>query len=228
MDLRSYRPEAAEFIGTFLLVAVGAGAATLGPPWVFLVPGLVVGGCVYAFGRVSGAHFNPAVTLGFVLAGEFPPRRAISFLAVQFGGALTGALVLAAALGAGMAPAVTHVQAALSIALLSEFAATSLLMFVIMAAATDSRLPRWASGAAIGGAVVIGVAFAGPLTGGSMNPARTLGPAFATATFADLWLYLLAPMAGAASAALAYRWFRGPSHHRPGARGEVPRDVAGP
>ncbi len=221
MRWRGARPEIAELAGTFFLVAVGAGAAMLGSPWTALVPGIVVGACVYAFGRVSGAHFNPAVTLAFAACGEFPWRRAASYAGAQFAGALSGAVVVLLALPGGASAMLTLPKTGLALAILAEIGVTFVLMFVIMGAAVDTRVPRWSSGLAIGLAVVAGVAITGPLTGGSMNPARSLGPALVLAQGEGIWLYFAAPSVGALLAAFAYSRLRGASHHRPGARGEV-------
>lgn len=205
------RALAAEALGTFFLVLAGCAAAIAyggGAP-VALTFALVVAALVYALGHVSGAHFNPAITLGFAIARRFPARRVPAYVAAQLAGALGAALLLRATLGdvrgatTAVAPGV-----ALPAALALEVAFTFLLAFVIAAVATDPRVPRAASGVAIGAAVAVGALAAGPFTGGSMNPARTLGPAVAAGAFADAWLYVVAPLAGGILGFLAYERLR--------------------
>jgi len=208
------RKAAAEAIGTFVIVFAGCGylavAAKLGQassaaPVVF---GLAVAAMVYAVGHVSGAHFNPAVTLAFALAGRFPRREIPAYWLAQ----VAGATAAAAALAGLLAPVVSLGQTGPSVpelqALLWEAILTFVLMFVIVAVATDSRAEGTMAGAAIGAAVMLGAFVGGPLTGASMNPARTLGPALASGEARGLWLYLAGPILGAALAALAYEWIR--------------------
>jgi MIP family channel proteins len=163
---------------------------------------------IYATGHLSGAHLNPAVTLGFVLARHFPLRRMAGYWLAQLTGAIAAALGLrllfgdVAHLGATL-PAGTVWQ---SFAL--EAVLTFFLMFVIMAVATDTRAVGQAAALAIGATVGPCALFAGPISGASMNPARSLGPAVVSATWTAQWIYLTAPFLGAALAALTYRWLR--------------------
>jgi aquaporin NIP len=212
------RRAAAEAIGTFALVFAGCGAivaeaehpGTLGTVGIALVFGLVVMAMVYATGHLSGAHLNPAVTIGFLVIRHFPRREALAYVAAQLAGALLAAALLAAiwpsqpaALGATV-PTVGTGSAFVYEAVLSAF-----LMFVIMAVATDTRAVGAAAAIAIGGTVGLDALFGGPVTGASMNPARSAGPALVTADVHDLWIYLLAPVVGAVVGALAYQLVRG-------------------
>jgi len=165
---------------------------------------------VYATGHLSGAHLNPAVTLAFLLTRHLPRPEAAAYLLAQLAGALAAAALLAAvwpsqpaALGATV-PSVGLGSAFVYEAVLSAF-----LMFVIMAVATDTRAVGAAAAIAIGGTVGLDALFGGPVTGASMNPARSLGPALVSGEMGDLWLYLTAPPLGAALGALAYQLVRG-------------------
>jgi MIP family channel proteins len=206
----------AEFIGVFGLVFAGCGAIMIDAVsggqvshvGVGLVFGLVIAAMIYATGHLSGAHLNPAVTLGFVLARRFPLRRMAAYWLAQVAGALAAALCLRLLFGD-----VAHLGATLpsgsvwqSFAL--ETVLTFFLMFVIMAVATDTRAVGQAAALAIGATVGLCALFAGPISGASMNPARSLGPAIVGGTWTAQWIYLTAPFLGAALAALTYRWLR--------------------
>ena len=207
---------AAEAIGTFMLVFAGAGAImvdakthALGHVGVAIAFGLVIMAGIYAVGHISGAHFNPAVTLGFVLTRHFPPARAVGYWAAQIVGAVVAAAVLRGSLGN-----VAHVGATLpsgsdAQSFLWELVMTAFLMFVIMAVATDTRAVGEAAAIAIGGTIGLESMFGGPISGASMNPARSLGPALVSGELHALWIYLLAPLAGAAVGGLAYQLVRG-------------------
>jgi len=173
-----------------------------------LVFGLVVAAMIYATGHLSGAHLNPAVTLGFVLARHFPLKRLGGYWLAQVSAALAAAACLRVLFGnvahvGATAPAGSAWQSFALEALLTFF-----LMFVIMAVATDVRAVGQAAALAIGGTVGLEALFAGPISGASMNPARSLGPALVSGTWTALWVYLVAPLLGAAIAALLYRWLR--------------------
>ncbi len=202
----------AEAIGTFALVFAGCGAImvdhqthALGHVGVAISFGLVIMIMIYAVGHISGAHFNPAVTFAFAVSRHFPPARVLAYWAAQLAGALGAALVLRGSLGdvahvGATLPAGSNGQAFLWEAVLSFF-----LMFVIMAVATDARAVGEAAAIAIGGTVGLDAMFGGPITGASMNPARSLGPAIAAGDFTSIWVYLAAPIAGATAAAVVYR-----------------------
>lgn len=203
------RAGVAEFLGVFFLVLAGCGAIGSGQPelavaFAFALAILVL---VYALGHVSGAHFNPAITLAFAATGHFPWRRVPAYVAAQVSGALAAALLLTWVFR--LTPGVTTPGGAHAPAFVLEFLATFLLGLVIVAVATDDRVPRAVTGLAIGLAVGVGALFAGPLSGGSMNPARTLGPALVAARYEGLWVYVLGPVLGALAAMGAYGWIRG-------------------
>jgi aquaporin NIP len=211
-----YRALVAEAIGTFALVFAGAGAVmvdakthALGHVGVALTFGLVIMAMIYAVGHVSGAHFNGAVTFAFALTRHFPWSRAAAYWIAQGVGALAAAALLRASLGnvahvGATLPAGSEGQSFLWEAVLSFF-----LMFVIMAVATDTRAVGEAAAIAIGGTIGLDAMFGGPISGASMNPLRSLGPAVISGDLHSLWLYLTAPVLGTSVGALAYQFVRG-------------------
>jgi aquaporin NIP len=212
------RRATAEGIAAFALVFAGCGAivanaendGALGAVGVSLTFGLIVMAMIYATGHLSGAHINPAVTVAFTLTRHFPAREAAAYIAAQLAGATAGALTLAAVWTdkpADLGATVPSVGA--GSALVYEIALTAILMFVIVAVATDTRAVGAAAAIAIGGAVGLDALFGGPVTGASMNPARSLGPALVSGEWTDFWLYVVGPVAGATLAAFAYQAIRG-------------------
>jgi aquaporin NIP len=212
------RRAGAEAFATFALVFAGCGAVVsnahtsggLGVVGIGLVFGLIIMVMIYATGHLSGAHINPAVTVAFTLTRHFPGRDAVAYIAAQFAGAIIAALALLAIwpnkpahLGA------TLPTVGLGSAVVYEIVLTAFLMFVIMAVATDTRAVGAAAAIAIGGTVGLDAIFGGPITGASMNPARSFGPALASGTWTDLWVYVLGPLVGAALGAFAYQLVRG-------------------
>ena len=212
------RRAGAEALAVFALVFAGCGAAVanaqydqaLGTVGVALVFGLIIMVMVYATGHLSGAHINPAVTVAFTLARHFPAREAAVYVAAQVVGAIVAALLLLAVWPdqpAQLGATVPSVGA--GSALVYEFVLTAFLMFVIMAVATDTRAVGAAAAIAIGGTVGLDALFGGPVTGASMNPARSLGPALAAGEWTDFWIYLAGPLLGAAAGAFSYQLVRG-------------------
>jgi aquaporin NIP len=212
----------AEGLAAFALVFAGCGAivantvhaGALGGIGVSATFGLVIMAMIYATGHLSGAHINPAVTIAFTLTRHFPLKDALAYVAAQLAGATAGALLLLAAwsdkpaqLGATL-PTVGTGTALLYEAVLSAF-----LMFVIVAVATDTRAVGAAAALAIGGTVGLDALFGGPITGASMNPARSFGPALASGAWHDFWIYVVGPVLGASLGALAYQLVRG-EHRR--------------
>jgi MIP family channel proteins len=205
----------AEAIGTFALVFAGAGAimvdaksGALGHVGVALTFGLVIMAMIYAVGHISGAHFNPAVSFAFALTRHFPWPRAAAYWGAQVAGALAAALLLRGSLGR-----IAHVGATLPSgsdrqSFLWETVLTFFLMFVIMAVATDTRAVGEAAAIAIGGTVGLDAMFGGPISGASMNPARSLGPAIADGHLDHVWIYFLAPLLGAGLGAVVYQVIR--------------------
>ncbi len=205
-----------EAIGTFALVFAGCGAimvnASYGQPLgqvgIAITFGLVIMAMIYAGGHVSGAHFNPAVSVAFALTRHFPWPRAGAYIVAQVAGALAAAAMLRASLGDVADVGATLPSGSDGQAFVWEVVLTFFLMFVIMAVATDTRAVGEAAALAIGGTVLLDAMFGGPVTGASMNPARSLGPAVVSGDLGSLWIYLLAPPAGAALGAAAYQVVR--------------------
>lgn len=199
----------AELIGTAALVFVGAGAAAAGAGLVgvALAHGLIVAGLAYAYGSISGAHVNPAVTFAAALRGRIKWQDAVIYWVAQFAGATlaAGALFVAfggasSGLGATLpAAGVTPLQAIVVEALLTFLLANA----VLHTAERKSGTPF--AGLAIGLTLAAAILMGGALTGASLNPARTFGPALFTGHLDLLWIYLVGPAAGAGLAALAYR-----------------------
>jgi aquaporin NIP len=212
------RRAAAEGLAAFALVFAGCGAVVanaesdggLGVVGIALVFGLVIMAMVYATGHLSGAHINPAVTVAFTLTRHFPARDAVAYVAAQLAGAVTGALLLLAVWTAQPAElGATLPSVGTGSALVYETVLTAFLMFVIMAVATDTRAVGAAAAIAIGGTVGLDALFGGTVTGASMNPARSFGPALAAGEWTSFWIYVVGPVLGAALGALAYQLVRG-------------------
>ncbi len=210
------RSLAAEVFGTFALVFAGCGAImvdaktqALGNLGIAITFGLVIMVMIYAVGHVSGAHFNPAVTFAFALTRHFPWPRVFLYWGAQVAGAIIAALVLRASLGdiAGIGQTLPSGSDAQSF--VWETILTVFLMFVIMAVATDTRAVGEAAAIAVGGTVGLDALFGGPISGASMNPARSLGPALVSGDRQSLWIYLTAPLLGATIGAIAYQLMRG-------------------
>jgi MIP family channel proteins len=164
---------------------------------------------VYAVGHVSGAHFNGAVTFAFALTRHFPWSRVVTYWAAQLAGALGAAALLRWTLGN-----VAHVGATLPSGSEAqsfgfELVMSAFLMFVVLAVATDTRAVGEAAAIAIGGTIALDALFGGPISGASMNPARSLGPAIVSGDLHAVWLYIVAPLAGTSIGGLAYQAVRG-------------------
>ena len=210
------RALSAELIGTFALVFAGAGAVVvdarthaLGHVGVAITFGLVIMVMIYAVGHISGAHFNPSVSFAFAVTRHFPWPRVAAYWIAQVCGAVLAAAVLRGSLGEHARLGATLPAGSQGQSFLWEVVLTFFLMFVIMAVATDTRAVGEAAAIAIGGTVALDAMFGGPVSGASMNPARSLGPALVSGDLHALWLYLVAPLLGASLAGLAYQLVRG-------------------
>lgn len=206
----------AEFIGTFALVFAGCGSIMVAERFQNSIPlfviapifGLAVATMIYAVGHISGAHFNPAVTLAFAVSKHFPKREILAYWIAQFTGALVAVFLLWVILPSGVhfgetLPTVSVLSALTIEAILSFF-----LMFVIIAVATDTRAQGAMAGIAIGGTVMFCAWLGGPVTGASMNPARSLAPALFARDFSSLWIYFLGPAMGMILAGIVYNFIR--------------------
>ena len=224
------RRYAAELVGTFGIVFApvalsgsghlpGGDSGLMAAAW---VSGLSVLAMIYALGHISAAHFNPVVTFGFALAGRFPWRYVAPYSASQCAGAVLAAALAALLFGPGHG---VHIPAPgpAARAVGMEAVLTFFLMLVIISVATDRRVNGAVPGLAIGLTVVLDVLIGGPVTGGSMNPARSLGPALFAggAALTHLWVYVVGPLLGAAIAAVLYEAVRGGAHHALGAPNDL-------
>jgi aquaporin NIP len=194
----------AETIGTFGLVFCGTGAMVINDftggvvthPGVAITFGLIVMGMIYAFGDISGCHINPAVTIGFAYAKKFPWKEVPAYITVQLIGAFLASALLwylfptSETLGATL-PAIAHITV-----FILEVLLTFLLMVVIINVSTGSKEIGPTAGIAIGGIVLLEAMFAGPITGASMNPARSIAPAIMSGNVEGLWIYIFAPILG--------------------------------
>ncbi|HYI15689.1 MAG TPA: MIP family channel protein, partial [Thermomicrobiales bacterium] len=216
-----WRLALAELIGTFGLVFAGTGAITIdaytggtvGHIGIALTFGLIVMAMIYAVGHISGAHINPAVTLAFAVAQHFPLKHVPVYLVAQIAGGVLASLTLRGMFGTSGALGTTLPRGSDGQSFVLEIVLTGFLMFVIMAVATDVRAVGQAAAIAIGGTVGLEALFAGPISGASMNPARSLAPALVSGTWESQWLYLAGPVIGAVVGALLYRVVRGDELH---------------
>ncbi|KAF8725572.1 hypothetical protein HU200_020106 [Digitaria exilis] len=207
----------AEILGTYFLIFAGCAAVavnlrtggTVTFPGICIVWGLAVMVMVYSVGHISGAHLNPAVSLAFATCGRFPWRQVPAYAAAQLMGAAAASLTLRLLFGGakehffGTVPAGSDLQS-----LVIEFIISFNLMFVVSGVATDNRAIGELAGLAVGATVLLNVLFAGPISGASMNPARTLGPAIVVGRYAGIWVYFAGPIAGTVAGAWAYNLIR--------------------
>ncbi|GLT52526.1 hypothetical protein SLA2020_258620 [Shorea laevis] len=221
----------AEVLGTFFLIFAGCasrdGARLLAPslcasvvvssnenkvvtlPGIAIVWGLAVTTLVYSLGHVSGAHFNPSVTIAFASCKRFPLKQVPAYMVAQLlGSTLAAGTLRLLFTGKNDVFFGTSQQGSDLQAFVMEFIITFYLMFIVSGVATDNRAVGELAGLAVGSTVLINVLFAGPITRASMNPARTLGPAIVSNHWKGIWIYLTSPILGAVSAAWVYNMFR--------------------
>jgi aquaporin NIP len=198
----------AEFLGTFVLVFAGTGAivvnevtgGVIGHAGIALVFGLVVLAMIHAFGDVSGAHINPAVTIAFAAAGRFPWNEVAAYIAAQLAGAFAASGLLKTLFPASASLGATLPAGAVSQSFILEVVLTAILMLVILSVSTGAKEKGITAGIAIGAVVGLEAMFAGPICGASMNPARSLAPAVMSGHFEHIWLYPAATVLGALAA----------------------------
>lgn len=208
----------AEAIGTFALVFAGCGAITvdtihpgnIGHLGVSLVFGLVVMAMIYSVGNISGAHLNPAVTLGFVFAGRLQWKSVPPYIVSQFVGAILAAGCLRLLFPDSNSLGATLPSVDIFRAFFLEVLLSFILMFVILNVSTGHMEKGIMAGVAIGGTIALEAIFGGSITGASMNPARSFAPALFSGQFSSLWIYLTAPVAGTYLAHPTCRWIQGP------------------
>jgi aquaporin NIP len=208
----------AEYIGTFLLVFVGTSAIVVNDLYAGVVThwgisavfGLIVMTMIYAVGDISGAHFNPAVTFAFWVVKRMESREVMPYILSQFVGALTGSAFIWALFPQHLTLGATISALPFIQTFLLELVLSFTLMFVIIHVSTGAKEKGLMAGAAIGGTVCLAALFAGPLTGASMNPARSFAPAVFAGQWASLGIYLTTPFIGTALGALTCRLLRGP------------------
>jgi aquaporin Z len=206
----------AELIGTFGLVFAGTGAIVIDEAshgaithvGIALTFGLVVLAMIYTFGDISGAHFNPAVTLGFWVARRLPGREVFPYIASQIAGALLASAVLRLLFPANVSLGATLPAGSEMQSLLLEIILTFFLMLAILNVSTGAKEKGITAGIAVGAVIALEAMFAGPISGASMNPARSFAPAAVSGHFQHLWIYLVAPPLGASAAVLACRCVR--------------------
>jgi aquaporin Z len=206
-----------EFIGTFALVFCGVGAVIINDVsggavthvGIAITFGLIVMAMIYSIGEISGAHINPAVTIAFWASGRFEKKEVLPYITAQIIGALLASAVLYLLFPLHETQGATLPLGSAMQSFILEVILTFILMFVIIKVSTRSKETGTMAGIAIGGVVGLEAMFAGPITGASMNPARSIAPAVFSGNFEHLWLYIAAPIIGALLAVLACRAIKG-------------------
>jgi aquaporin Z len=202
-----------EFLGTFAMVFCGTGAIIINQEFggsithlgIAITFGLIVMVMIYTLGTISGAHFNPAVTLAFHLSGSFDRKEILPYVASQLVGALLASGLLRFLFPTSAMLGATMPSGSASLSFVFEFLLRSFLMLVIIHVARGSKEQGMFAGLAIGSTVLLEALFAGPVCGASMNPWRSLAPALVSGYTEHVWIYLTAPFAGAAFAVLTWR-----------------------
>ncbi len=206
----------AEFFGTFALVFCGTGAiitnemseGAVGHIGVAITFGLIVIAMIYAIGDISGAHINPAVTIAFAVAGKFPIPEILPFIGAQIFGGVAASIVLYCLFPGSPTLGETFPMGNVWQSFFLEYLLTLILMFVIIQVSTGSKEVGMMAGLAIGCTVLLEAMFAGPISGASMNPARSLGPALVSGNLISVWVYLIAPVFGSVSSVFLWRLTR--------------------
>ena len=205
-----------ELIGTFILVFAGTSAIVVNEltggvvthVGIALVFGLVVSAVIYAIGDVSGAHINPAVTIGFWAARRFPGKQVLPYITSQISGAIIASIMVYCLFSATGRLGETIPSGSMTQSFILEIILTFILMLTIINVSTGAKEKGIMAGVAIGGVVALAALFAGPISGASMNPARSIGPAVVNGNTMTLWLYLIAPVIGSCIAIISCRCIR--------------------
>ncbi|KQJ97400.1 aquaporin NIP3-1 [Brachypodium distachyon] len=213
-DVSLTRKLGAEFVGTFILIFFATAAPIVNQKYNNAISpfgnaacaGLAVTTIILSTGHISGAHLNPSLTIAFAALRHFPWLQVPAYVAVQSLASVCAGFALKGVFHPFLSGGVTVPDAAVSTAqaFFTEFIITFNLLFVVTAVATDTRAVGELAGIAVGAAVTLNILIAGPTTGGSMNPVRTLGPAVAAGNYRQLWIYLVAPTLGAVAGAGVY------------------------
>ncbi len=198
----------AEFIGTFALVFCGTAAIVINEErggvithvGIAITFGLIVMAMIYAFGEISGAHLNPAVSIAFAAAKKFEIKNLLPYISAQIFGALLASVILKVMFPQNTGLGTTTPSGGVWQSFWLEFILTFLLMLVIIKVSSGSKEQGMFAGLAIGSVVLLEAMFGGPVSGASMNPARSIGPAIISGHIAQLWIYILAPTSGALTA----------------------------
>ena len=207
-----------EFVGTFFLIICGTGAIIINKEsggaithaGIAITFGLIVMALIYALGDVSGAHFNPAVSIAFAVAKKFPVQKVAPYIAAQLAGALAASFTLKLLFPSSEFLGSTLPAGSAGQSFILEFLLTFLLMFVILKVAHGSKEVGLFAGIAIGSVVLLEAMFAGPICGASMNPARSLGPAIASMHVEHIWIYIAGPILGAIASVFLYNYIKQP------------------
>lgn len=201
-----------EFLGTYFLVFAGTGAVvidditkSLTHVGVALTFGLVVMALIFTFGHLSGAHFNPAVTIGFLIHGDIKKKEALNYIIIQVIAGIAASATLLCLFGNVASLGATLPRGTWRQSFVLEFILTFFLMMVIFGSAVHGKAVKDFAGIAIGATVGLEAMFAGPICGASMNPARSIGPALVSGTTQYLWVYIIATVLGAVCAAVIYK-----------------------
>jgi len=220
----------AEFVGTYILVFAGCGSIIINAlhditiVGIGVVWGMVVMAMIYTLGHISGAHFNPAITIAFGVSHKFPWRHVPMYIVAQVLGATLATMTLHVLYKSvdintivnGYSDPTTDLEA-----VIWEFIITFILMFTICGVATDHRAINELSGVAVGAALLLNVIIAGPVTGASMNPARSIGPAMVAGNYKNVWVYIVGPTLGAIFATVVYALIRVPVSEKTENTGKV-------
>jgi aquaporin NIP len=201
-----------EFLGTYFLVFAGTGAIVINEMTkslthigIAITFGLVVMALIYTFGHISGAHFNPAVTIGFLINGDSNKREALYYIFIQLLAGVTASITMYFLFGNIASLGATVPRDTWSQSFVLEFILTFFLMFVIFGSAVHGKAVKSFGGIAIGATVGLEAMFAGPISGASMNPARSIGPAIVSGEYQHLWVYIVATILGSICAAFIYK-----------------------